>query len=101
VEGWAYKKLVSDAPTAGGDETQSKVLNVTHREEASFQITGTAIDGQKLDSKVLKVKTEPVKEGQSYRVTVTYAGGLDKGNYTGTLTIKTSDKDEPELKVPI
>jgi hypothetical protein len=102
LEGWTYKKLVSAAPTAAGAEaSQSKVLNVTHREEAAFQITGTAIEGQKFDAKNLKIQTEPVKEGQSYRLTVTYTGGLDKGNYTGTLVVKTNTKEEPEIKVPV
>ena len=80
----------------------AKVLSITHRDETgSFQITGTAVEGQKLDAKLLKVTTEPVRAGQSYRVTVTYSGDLEKGNYTGTLVIKTTDKDEPEIKVPV
>ena len=103
-EGWVSRKFLHEqsAPAAGGDAGQSKVLNITHRQDAgAFTITGTTVEGNKLDPKAVKVSTETVKEGQSYRLTVTYAGGLAKGNYTGTLVVKTSDKDEPEVKVPI
>jgi len=105
-EGWVSTKLVAPEPAtagaaAGGGE-QQKVVNITHRlEGGSFQITGTEIQGEKLPAASVKVTTEPVKAGQSYRVTVTYSGNLDKGSYTGTLLVKTSDKDEPEVKIPV
>ena len=103
-EGWVSRKFVQEqaAPAAADASAQAKVLNLTHRQDGgSFTITGTSVEGNKLDPKAVKVATEPVKEGQSYRLTVTYGGGLPKGNYTGTLIIKTSDKDEPEVKVPV
>lgn len=104
-EGWVSRKFInqkaaSAAPASTGQD--SKVLNLTHRlDSAAFSITGTSVEGSKIDPKAVKVTTETVKAGQSYRLTVTYAGGLEKGNYTGTLIIKTSDKDEPEVKVPL
>ena len=97
--GWVSKKLVSAAPAT--DSKQSKVLNVTHREASEFKITGTSVEGQSLDAKAVQVETEAVEDGQSYRVTVTYSGGLEKGNYTGSLILKTTDKSEPEVKVPL
>lgn len=103
-EGWVSRKFLEEQPsTATGDPGQNeKILNLAHRLEGSaFSITSTSVQGDKLDPKAVKVMTEPVKDGQSYRVKVTYDGGLDKGNYTGTLVIKTSDKDEPEVKVPV
>lgn len=103
-EGWVARKFLQEqvATSGGATASEAKILNLSHRlETASFNITGTAVEGPKLDPSAVKVTTEPVKQGQSYRVTVTYGGGLDKGNYTGTLVIKTSDKDEPEVKVPV
>jgi hypothetical protein len=102
-EGWVAKKFLKQQAAATNDSAQqSKVLNLTHRlDNANFSVTGTSVEGIKLDPKAIKVSTETVKAGQSYRLTVTYAGGLAKGNYTGTLVIKTSDKDEPAVKVPL
>src|SRR5204862_1615813 len=102
-EGWVSKKFIKEVPadTAAAAE-QTKVVSLTHRlETANVQISGVTIEGQKLDSKVIKVETEPVRAGQSYRVTVTYTGNLEKGNYTGTIIIKTTDKEEPEVKIPV
>lgn len=103
VEGWVSAKLIAESPAAAAvPADMSKVLSITHRDEAgNFQITGTAVEGQKLDASLLKVTTESVRAGQSYRVTVTYSGNLEKGNYTGTLVVKTTDKEEPEIKVPV
>ena len=42
-----------------------------------------------------------MREGASYRVTVTYEGGLDKGNYTGKVILGTSDSEEPSVEVPL
>ena len=98
-DGWVAKKFVG--PGAATDAKQSKVLNVSHREATSFQITSSNVDGTQLKAESLKVETKPVKEGQSYQVTVTYEGGLPKGNYTGALILKTTDKQEPEVKVPV
>lgn len=101
-EGWAARKFLAEqAPAAVAGAAQSKVLNLTHRlENAGFSVTGATVEG-KFDAKSVKVATEAVKEGQSYRLTVTYGGGLPQGNYTGTLVVKTTDKDEPEVRVPL
>jgi hypothetical protein len=100
TQGWVYTKLVQAAPAAGSAE-QSKVINVTHRQDTAFKITETAVEGASLTPTNVQVKTEPVSEGQSYRVTVTYGGGLAKGNYSGAVILRTSDKEEPEVKVPL
>lgn len=105
TEGWVSRKFIKEAPATGvGAATadQAKVVSLTHRlETANVQITSVTVEGQKLDAKSLKVETEPVRPGQSYRVTVTYTGKLEKGNYTGTVVIKTTDKEEPEVKIPV
>ena len=105
TEGWVSRKFIKEAPTTGvgaASADQAKVVSLTHRlETANVQITSVAVEGQKLDAKSLKVETEPVRPGQSYRVTVTYTGNLEKGNYTGTVVIKTTDKEEPEVKIPV
>ncbi len=99
--GWVAKKFIQKAAAASEPADQSKILNLSYRQETGFSIMGTAVEGSKLDTGAVKVAVEPVKAGQSYRLTVTYAGDLDKGNYNGTLVIKTNDKAEPEVKIPI
>lgn len=99
VEGWVAKKYV--APAQGAAAKQSKVLNVSHREATAFQVTSSSVEGSQIKPEALKVDTKPVKEGQSYQITVTYDGGLPKGQYTGALILKTTDKQEPEVKVPV
>ena len=98
-EGWVFNKLVE--PVKAAASLQSKVLNVTHRQAGQFQITSTQVEGQKIDADALKIETEVVREGASYRVTVTYEGGLDKGNYTGKVILGTSDSEEPSVEIPL
>lgn len=98
-EGWVYNNLIR--PVEAEAARQTKVLNVTHRREASFSITGSQVQGQNLGPTSLGVTTETVREGQSYRVTVTYEGGLEAGNYTGELVLSTSDEQEPSITVPV
>jgi len=98
-EGFVYNKLVKTVEAS--PEAQAKVLNITHRKQSAFKISGSEIQGQNLSANNLSVQTEEVREGQSYRITVTYAGGLAAGNYTGSLVLKTSDTEEPEVKVPV
>ena len=99
-EGWVFNKMVEPVSAAGGG-LQSKVLNVTHRQAGQFKITSTQVEGQKLEGDALKVETEAVREGASYRVTVTYEGGLDTGNYTGKVILGTSDTEEPSVEIPL
>jgi hypothetical protein len=104
TEGWVSRKFIAEAAAGAGAVAadQTKVVSLTHRlETANFQVLGVSVEGPKLDPKAIKVETEAVREGQSYRITVTYAGSLEKGNYTGTIVIKTTDKEEPEVKVPL
>jgi biopolymer transport protein ExbD len=98
-EGWVFTKLVE--PVASAASLQSKVLNVTHRQAGQFKITSTQVEGQKIEADALKIETETVREGASYRVTVTYEGGLDKGNYTGKVILGTSDSEEPSVEIPL
>jgi hypothetical protein len=101
-EGWVSTKLVDREPAPATANDQQKIVNVTHRlEGGTFQVTGTQVQSDKFPEGSVKVASEAVKEGQSYRLTVTYSGGLEKGSYTGTLIVKTSDKDEPEVPIPI
>lgn len=98
-QGWVFNKLVE--AVAGGGGEQTKVLNVTHRQAGEFKITSTEIEGAKIDASSLKIEAEAVREGASYRVTVTYAGGLAKGNYTGKVVLGTSDSEEPSVEIPL
>jgi uncharacterized protein YgiM (DUF1202 family) len=98
-EGWVFNKLVEAKRSSEG--LQSKVLNVTHRQAGEFRITSAEIEGQKIDAEALKIETEAVREGASYRVTVTYEGGLDKGNYTGKVILATTDSEESSVEVPL
>lgn len=104
VQGWVAASVVQPAPPATGTADASstqKVINVTHRQDTAFKLVGTGIEGPQLGEQALKVVTEPVKEGQSYRVTVSYTGSLPKGNYNGQLVLRTSDKSEAEVRVPL
>ena len=76
-------------------------LRLFPRSINGLQITSTGIEGIKIDAKALKIETEAVREGASYRVTVTYQGGLEKGNYTGKVILSTSDTEEPSVEVPL
>jgi uncharacterized protein YgiM (DUF1202 family) len=98
-QGWVFNKLVE--AVAGGGASQTKVLNVTHRKAGEFKITSTEIEGAKIDASSLKIESEAVREGASYRVTVTYEGGLAKGNYTGKVVLGTSDSEEPSVEIPL
>ena len=103
VEGWVSKSLVAPArPDAAAVPENTKSVTVTHRDEnATFKVVSTTVEGPKLDAKAIRIVTEPVKDGQSYRLTVTYLGGLPKGNYNGAIVVKTTDKDEAEVRLPV
>ena len=91
TEGWVSRKFIKEAPSTGvgaASADQAKVVSLTHRlETANVQITSVAVEGQKLDAKSLKVETEPVRPGQSYRVTVTYTGTVDGSTVKGKVSL--------------
>jgi hypothetical protein len=53
------------------------------------------------DDPNLLTKLETVREGQEYRVTVTYVGGWKGDRTQKTLTVTTDDPKQPELKIPV
>jgi uncharacterized protein DUF1573 len=66
------------------------------RQKGPFHVKAVSADDPKLEAKL-----EPVREGQEYRVTVSYTGGWDVGTVQRTLTITTDDPKQPEIKVPV
>jgi hypothetical protein len=53
------------------------------------------------DDPLIHVQVEPVEAGTKYRLVVTYAGGWKTGLVRQTLTVKTDDRRQPELKIPV
>jgi hypothetical protein len=66
------------------------------RQKGAFHLKGAALDDPKLQAKV-----ETVRDGQEYRVTVSYAGGWEAGAVQKQLTITTDDPKQPEVKIPV
>jgi len=83
------------------ESTAQQVLTVTHRNAAEFQLMSSTLQAARIDAKTIAIDTEVIRAGSSYRVTVTYVGGLEPGNYTGKIVMGTSDADEPTVEVPL
>lgn len=67
------------------------------RRKPSFRrITGVSVDDPKLEAKLLTLR-----EGEEYRVVLTYTGGWDGGLVRRTLTIATDDPKQPEIRIPV
>ncbi|HQN97366.1 MAG TPA: DUF1573 domain-containing protein [Thermoanaerobaculales bacterium] len=72
------------------------LIVVNNRTEGSVKVTGAAIDDPAFDASVATIE-----EGKRYQVTVTVKGDAAAGPRNATLTVKTTDRDFPELKVPV
>jgi uncharacterized protein DUF1573 len=66
------------------------------RQKGMFHVKAAAVDDPKLQAKV-----QTVRDGQEYRVTVSYAGGWDAGHVQKELTVTTDDPKQPEVKIPV
>jgi hypothetical protein len=66
------------------------------RQQHPFHIKSVSVDDPKLQTKL-----ETARDGQEYRVTVTYAGGWTEDRTQKTLTVTTDDPKQPELKIPV
>jgi Protein of unknown function (DUF1573) len=53
------------------------------------------------DDPLIQIKVEPIEAGTKYRLLVSYAGGWKTGLVRQTLTVKTDDRRQPELKIPV
>jgi hypothetical protein len=66
------------------------------RRAQPFHIKAISVDDPKLAAKL-----ETVREGEEYRITVTYAGGWETGLVRKTLTVTTDDPKQPVFRIPI
>ena len=63
---------------------------------AAVKVTGATVDDPAFEASV-----STIEEGRRYQVAVTVKGDATAGPRNATLTVKTSDRDFPEIKVPV
>ena len=98
------RALVHVTPTQvefGGVEAKARpgrnLIVVNNRTDgAAVKVTGAVVDDPAFEASV-----STIEEGRRYQVAVTVKGDATVGPHSATLTIKTSDRDFPELKVPV
>jgi hypothetical protein len=88
--------MVFFTPLPGALTTPQQAIITLLRPKGSFHLKSAAIDDPKLQAKL-----ETVREGQEYRVTVSYLGGWPAGVVQRTLTMTTDDSKQPEIKIPV
>lgn len=66
------------------------------RQKRPFRITGVTVDDPKLEAELLTLR-----DGEEYRVIVTYTGGWDGGLIRRTVIVTTDDPKQPEIRIPI
>src|SRR5205823_4616918 len=76
--------------------TPTRSMVTLNRARGAFHVTGVTTGDPKLLAKL-----ETVRQGLEYRVTLTYAGGWKPGVVKRTLTVRTDDLKQREIKVPI
>ena len=76
--------------------TPTRSMVTLNRAKGMFHVTGVTTGDPKLPAKL-----ETVRQGLEYRVTLTYAGGWKPGVVKRTLTVRTDDLKQREIKVPI
>ncbi len=69
---------------------------VNNRPDSTLEITGASIDDA-----AFKAEVVPVEAGKRFQVTVSIKPDAEAGTKNATLTLKTTDPDFPELKVPV
>jgi hypothetical protein len=67
----------------------------------NFATESIAVTGVSTDIKGLLVKLEPVVEGRSYKVAVTFAEDIPVGKFDGKVTITTASPKMPVIEVPL
>lgn len=67
----------------------------------NFATESIAVTGVSTDIKGLLVKLEPVVEGRSYKVAVTFAEDIPVGKLDGKVTITTASPKVPVIEVPL
>jgi hypothetical protein len=85
---WALPAADPKAPVQG--------LVTIMRQQGPFHIISVSVDDPKL-----RTKLDTVRDGQEYRVTVTYDGGWQGDRTQRTLTVTTDDPKQPELKISV
>ena len=77
-------------------EPQSKSLEVKNLGTAEVQVTEVVSDVAGLDAAL-----EAVEEGRHYRINLTLTDAVPKGDFEGSLTIKTSSARQPVVQIPL
>jgi len=98
------RALVHVTPTQvefGGVEAKARpgrnLIVVNNRTDgAAVKVTGAVVDDPAFEASV-----STIEEGRRYQVAVTVKGDATAGPRNATLTVKTSDRDFPEIKVPV
>lgn len=78
------------------DKPGRNVIVVNNRADAQVQVTGATVDDKSFAAEVYTIE-----DGKRYQVTVTIDPETAPGSRSATMTIATSDKQFPELKVPV
>jgi hypothetical protein len=66
------------------------------RQKRPFRVTGATVDDPKLEAEV-----RTLREGEEYRVILTYTGGWAGGTIRRALTVTTDDPKQPEIRIPV
>lgn len=77
----------------------TRTLSIMKKEATDFRLNKVDIDPSL--GKDITFEIKPIKDGQSYNLTLTYKGALEKGTRTGSLWIQTNDPAESRLEVPV
>jgi hypothetical protein len=88
--------MVFFTPLPGAVSQPQQVMLTISRPKGVFHLKAASIDDPKL-----KAKVEAVRDGQEYRVTVSYLGGWTAGVINRTLKLTTDDPKQPELQIPV
>jgi hypothetical protein len=92
----ASPPLVFLGPLAREPSAPVQSLVTIMRQKGSFHVTGVTVNDPKLQAKL-----QTVREGQEYRVLISYAGGWEPGLVQKMLAVATDDPKQPVIKVPI
>ncbi len=77
-------------------EPQSKSLEVKNLGTPDVEVTEVTSDVAGLEAEF-----EAVEEGRHYRINLTLTDALPKGDFEGSLTIKTSSARQPVVEIPL
>jgi hypothetical protein len=84
-------------PWTGGEvKPPVRTSILIRRQKRPFRVTGATVDDPKLSAEVLTLR-----EGEEYRVILTYSGGWEGGAIRRTLTVTTDDPKQAEIRVSV